>query len=635
MMKTQIRNILKTYWGYPQFRPLQEDIILSVLEKHDTLALLPTGGGKSVCFQVPAMAMSGMCLVISPLIALIKDQVDQLNQKEIVAKAVYSGMSVSEIESVILDCVTKHNIKFLYVSPERLKTPLLRQNLTKMDIDLVAVDEAHCISQWGYDFRPPYLEIAKIRSWLPNTVFMALTATATPEVVIDIQDKLQFHKANVFQKSFKRDNLTYFVKYEEDKYGRLIRLISKNQGTGIVYVRNRRKTETIATFLQQSGISADFYHAGLDSKTREYKQNAWMKGQIRVIVSTNAFGMGIDKPDVRFVVHLDLPDSIEAYFQEAGRGGRDEKSSIAVILYDKTDLKNLVSEFENTFPTKEVIRQTYHQLCLFYHLPIGGQLLNFQDFDIEGFYKYNTISSILTFNALKFIEKTGYIELTEAFYMPSKIKIQASGDILLSFQKDSVNDKIIKFLLRSYANIYSSYVKINETYIAKYTGISEEQLMRQFKYLQQIEILDYLPASDKPRIAFPLERIKSQDLPLPDSIYKNRKKAAYKRLQAMVHYVCSDNQCRSRLLLAYFGEIKSSNCKKCDVCLKQKIKENILEKDKQEIMLFFSHQKNGVSIKALPSFFSQFSEEKLLKIVSLLLDDNQLTLNQYGELKLK
>src|SRR5574344_1048938 len=482
-MKTQIRTVLKTYWGYDQFRPLQEDIIQSVLEGHDTLALLPTGGGKSICFQVPAMVMSGLCMVISPLIALIKDQVDHLNQKGIKAKAIYSGMTAAEIESIIIDCVKKQDIKFLYVSPERLKTSLLRLNLKDMNIAMVAVDEAHCISQWGYDFRPPYLEIAEIRPWLPKAVFMALTATATPEVVIDIQKKLQFKKAQVFQKSFKRDNLTYFVKYEEDKYNRLLRLISKNPGTGIVYVRNRRKTEMIADFLKKAGISADFYHAGLDSKERDYKQNAWMNNQIRVMVSTNAFGMGIDKPDVRFVVHLDLPDSIAAYFQEAGRGGRDLKPSIAVMLYDEGDLNNLNSDFENTYPSMEVIRHTYQQICLFFKVPISTQIVNFQDFDIDEFYKYNEISPVLTFNALKFIEKTGYIELTEAFYTPFKIRIQAGTEVLLSFKETSLSGQLIHFLLRSYTNIYSSFVKINETFIAKNIGVTVEKIIAQLKYL--------------------------------------------------------------------------------------------------------------------------------------------------------
>ena len=335
-----IHQVLKKYWGYNQFRPLQEDIILSVMKGNDTLALLPTGGGKSICFQVPAMAQKGICLVISPLIALMKDQVQHLKDKKIKAEAIFSGQPNGEIRRILDNALFDKDFKFLYISPERLKTDTFRTNLKRMNLSMVAIDEAHCISQWGYDFRPPYLDIAEIRDLFPNIPFLALTATATPEVVADIQKQLKFKKENVFQKSFKRDNLTYYVVKEQDKNGRVLRIIHKYPGTGIVYVRNRRKTEDFAKFLQQNNVSADFYHAGLDGATRDKKQKEWMEGKTRIIVSTNAFGMGIDKPDVRFVIHIDVPDTLEGYFQEAGRGGRDLKPSIAVMLYDDSDLKN-------------------------------------------------------------------------------------------------------------------------------------------------------------------------------------------------------------------------------------------------------------------------------------------------------
>ena len=632
-MKADILGILQKYWGHRQFRPLQEDIIRSVLEKRDTLALLPTGGGKSICFQVPALAMEGLCIVISPLIALMKDQVDNLIQRGIFAKAVYSGMSESEIEEAVHSCIYTDTVKFLYISPERLKTPLFQENLRTMKVSLIAVDEAHCISQWGYDFRPPYLEIAHIRSQVPQAVFIALTATATPEVVVDIQDKLQFKKSNLFQKSFKRSNLTYFAKYEEDKWRRLKLLVQKNPGTGVIYVRNRKRTEQVAEFLRQEGFSADFYHAGLDGETREAKQNAWMTDETQIMVSTNAFGMGIDKPTVRFVVHLDLPDTLEAYFQEAGRGGRDEKPAIAVVLYNHADIQKLKTDFENTFPEKSVIRKTYRNLCHFFQIPLGGVLNSFTDFDTDAFYHYNDLSPILTYNALKFIEKTGYIELTEGFYTPSKIKITAQESVWNEFQntKNDLNDFFI-VLLRLYANLHQSYVKINERFLAKTTQKTEEQVISYLKTLQKLQIIDYLPASDKPKIAFGLERIDEKDLPLTGAIYKIRKQVALNKLKSVERYISATEGCRSQLLLAYFGEKKSEPCGNCDLCLKRQ-KTKITQEDIEFVYNYLKNINKKLILKEIPLEFPNFTEEKVLNILRQLLDFDRIKLNMKQEIE--
>ncbi|MBP5759067.1 MAG: ATP-dependent DNA helicase RecQ, partial [Bacteroidales bacterium] len=408
-----IHEILKKYWGYDKFRPLQEDIINSVLEGYDTLALLPTGGGKSICFQVPAMALDGICIVVSPLIALMKDQVLHLKEKGIKAEALVSGVSLRDSERILNNCLYGE-MKFLYVSPERLKNRAFLEAFKQMKIGLIAIDEAHCISQWGYDFRPPYLEIAKIRAFHPKTVTMALTATATPAVVADIQDKLAFgKKRNVFQKSFYRDNLTYMAFYEEDKYGRMLRIMAAVKGSGIVYVRNRRRTQEIAEFLTSKGIRASYYHAGLKTEDRDARQKKWMDGETPVIVATNAFGMGIDKPDVRYVIHLDLPDSPEAYFQEAGRGGRDEKQAYAIILYNNSDIDQLRQNFATSYPPLQYIRNAYRAVCNFHQIPEGSglnQKFNFDPIAICDNYGFQVIPF---YNALRFLEKEGLLSLPE------------------------------------------------------------------------------------------------------------------------------------------------------------------------------------------------------------------------------
>lgn len=566
---SRYKQILKQYWGYDDFRPLQEDIVRSVAEGKDTLALLPTGGGKSICFQVPAMSMEGICIVISPLIALMKDQVQNLRKRKIKAAALYSGMTVDEIETVLANCLFDKDYKFLYVSPERLKTERFRLAFCKMKVCMIAVDEAHCISQWGYDFRPPYLEIANIRQVFPKIPVLALTATATPEVVKDIQKRLAFRKENVFQKSFKRDNLTYMVLKEENKRERMVKLMNYYKGTGIVYVRNRRKTQEIAEFLQQRGISADYYHAGLDAETRDEKQRKWMNDEVRVIVSTNAFGMGIDKPDVRFVVHIDIPDTLEAYFQEAGRGGRDLKPSVAVMFYDDHDVKDLQKNFEQSFPSIENIKNLYKELCNHYQIALGeGENMMFP-FYYETILKKFKISYIDFFYALSFLEKIGVMALSEDVKKQSSVKIEATASELEHFYKENHDlEEFVKMILRSYGGIFTNFVKISEEQLAQRANLKVDEVEQILQQLSKKGILSYSKRSDKPFLIFLQPRIDEKNLYFSPEVYRDRKSVAKKRLDAVMNFVMDTETCRSQLLLAYFGETKSVPCGGCDVCRK-------------------------------------------------------------------
>lgn len=625
-----IHKILKEYWGYDGFRPLQEDIILSVLNHQDTLALLPTGGGKSICFQVPGLALKGLCLVISPLIALMKDQVENLKRRKVQAAAIYSGMSQHEIDLILNHCVYTNDIKFLYVSPERLKTAMFRNCLTKMNISLIAVDEAHCISQWGYDFRPPYLEIAEIRKLLPKVPVLALTATATPKVVDDIQDKLAFAQHHVYQKSFKRDNLTYFVVKEEDKYNRMLRIINKYPGTGIVYVRNRKKTQVIADFLKKQGITADFYHAGLDTQTRDSKQNDWMKGSTRVIVSTNAFGMGIDKPDVRFVIHLDIPDNLEAYFQEAGRGGRDEKPSVAILLYDDADLRELKKNFDQSYPPLSTIKNIYEKLCEYCSLPIGEGKDTVHNFDLNVFIQRYKLNAIELFSTLQFLERGGYILLSEELQKVSTLHICAGKLGLERFQEKNPKwDEFTKLLIRSYGGLFTNYVKISEKEIARRADISEEKVVSALTRLAAQGIVSYTQGNTNPHLLFLENRIDERYFFLSDAIYKQRKLVAQHRLDAVIRYVKNDLVCRSEQLLAYFGETRSSRCMKCDVCIqinKSEIENKEFENIKSAILQTL--QEGDMDLKKLTFILSaQYPEEKIAKVLRWLNDQNKVKID--------
>jgi ATP-dependent DNA helicase RecQ len=623
-----IYAILKKYRNYSSFRPGQEDIIRSVLEGKDTLALLPTGGGKSICFQVPTLAKEGICIVISPLIALMKDQVENLLSKNIRAAAIYSGLHSREIELILRDCV-KGKIKFLYLAPERLKNELLKNSIQQMNVNLLAIDESHCISQWGYDFRPPYLEIAAFRELLPKTVpVLALTATATKEVIIDIQQRLNFKAENVFRNSFYRENLTYYVFKENNKYNRLLQIASRTPGSGIVYVRSRRRTKELADFFNRNNISADLYHAGLTIKERGEKQNQWKTNKTRIIVATNAFGMGIDKPDVRFIVHMDIPDNLEAYFQEAGRGGRDGQRAYAILLYEDEDIINLNHHFESSYPPIETIRDIYNALCNFFQIPIGngeGASFDFDTFRFVQEYKFNTLTA---FNSLAFIERAGFISMTEAANVSSKIHIPASREDLYRFQVENKKyDDFIKLLLRSYGGLFSMFVSIEEKQLAANSGLSLSTVIDALKQLANRQVIIYQPKTENPRITFLQNRIESRYMFFSQQVYNDRKRVGKERMTAIINYVTHNTTCRSQFLLKYFGEEKTVCCEKCDVCLRWKREKfsrkefEILQKD---ILLLL--QNEDLAIDELREKLLQpqekEKEQQLIMTIQWLLEHN-------------
>ncbi len=627
------KQILAKYWGYDAFRPLQEEIIVSVLQGHDTLALLPTGGGKSLCFQVPALAREGICIVVSPLIALMKDQVANLVKRNIKAVAIFSGLSASEIDVAIDNCIYG-NVKFLYLSPERLTTDIIRLRIPKMKVNLLAIDEAHCISQWGYDFRPPYLKIAEIRELLPDTPVMALTATATREVMTDICNRLEFKKEKVFIKSFERKNLTYAVLKEENKLERLLKICSKLAGTGIVYVRNRRKTKEIAQYLQNNRIKADFYHAGLDPATRDKKQLNWTRETCRVIVSTNAFGMGIDKPNVRFVVHMDLPDSPEAYFQEAGRAGRDEKKAYAVLLYNNSDIIDLDKFFENSYPPLDFIKKVYNALGNYYQIATGSGKDKRYNFVLTDFCSHYNLERITTFNALKILEKEGYILLSEAMANPSKLLVMLNKEELYRFMVGNPSyDSLLKTILRSYTGLFTEFTRIDEKEIASRFNTGEEEVVNKLKKLHQLRVLHYEPQNAKPRVTFVSGRQDASGISLSPENYSERKSFAGQRVRAMKHYVTAENKCRSSILLEYFGEKDTERCGKCDICLERnKLDLSKLEFDQVVELIKPVLTKKEMSIKALvDSLKTNIPEKRIIKVIQWLIDNNKIRLNPEDE----
>ena len=631
-----IHDILEKYWGHKSFRPLQEDIINTVLQGNDTLALLPTGGGKSICFQVPAMAKEGICIVVSPLIALMKDQVENLTNKGIKAIAITSAMHKREIDIALDNCV--HGaIKFLYLSPERLETEIVKVRLQKMKVNLIAIDESHCISQWGYDFRPSYLKLIELRELLPNIPILALTATATPEVVKDIQKKLGFKKEHVLQKSFERKNLAYVVLQEEDKLARLVKTANNLKGSGVVYVRNRKKTQDIAAYLKSNKISADFYHAGLDSQTRDLKQSNWIQNKTRIIVCTNAFGMGIDKSDVRFVVHIDLPDSLEAYFQEAGRAGRDEQKAFAILLYNNGDKIELQRNIETGFPEIEDIRKTYQALANYYQMPIGSGIGTIVGFDIAKFCDTYNLQAINTFNCLKFIEREGYISLTDSVYQPSRIKLELNKEDLYKFQiSNSSFDVFIKLLLRSYSGLFDSFVKINEYDLAKKSNVSKEEIIKRLNYLQQLKVLTYAAQTELPQLTFIKPRVDATNLYLSKENYKELKKRAIEKMEAVIKYADSNSKCRSQTLLAYFGETNTYRCNQCDVCLEEN--KTTLHTDEFELIAEQIKQLLAVHpllLNDLVNGITSSNEDKTLRTIQWMIDNNQLSYDQENRLILK
>ena len=566
-MQTDYLSILKQYWGYDQFRGIQENIIHSIGEGRDTLGLMPTGGGKSIAFQVPALAMEGMCLVITPLIALMQDQVQNLKKRGIRALAIHAGMSRQDIIGTLENAIFG-NYKFLYISPERLATDIFRTKLRRMHISLIAVDESHCISQWGYDFRPAYLQIAEVRTLLPGVPVLALTATATPQVVEDIQKQLHFAQPNVFRMSFERKNLAYVVRHTEDKQHELLHILSRVAGSAIVYVRNRRRTKEVAQLLTEEGIAAGFYHAGLDDATRSQRQHRWLAGESRVIVATNAFGMGIDKPDVRLVVHLDLPDSIEAYFQEAGRAGRDGQKAYAVILYTPADKGTLRRRIPDNFPEKDYIRDVYEHLQYYYQMAMGDGEGCVREFDIEDFCRRYHYFPVPVDSALKILTQAGYLEYTGEQDNASRLLFLLRRDELYRlWEMGEEMDKLIQTLLRSYTGIFTDVAFIDEASLATRTGLTQQRVYELLVYLSQQHIVKYIPRKKTPYIIYTRERVETKHIHFPPAAYEERRERYERRIEAMIDYATNNTVCRSRLLLRYFGEKNEHNCGICDNCL--------------------------------------------------------------------
>lgn len=621
-MSQEARKILAKYWGYSAFRPMQENIIDTILSGTDTLALLPTGGGKSICFQVPAMVNEGTCVVVTPLIALMKDQVSNLRKNNIKAAAIYTGMHHDEIEAVYTNAVAGI-LKFLYVSPERLVTPIARELISRMNVNLLAVDEAHCISQWGYDFRPPYLKISEIRTLIPQVPVIALTATATPIVVTDIMDKLQFKKPMAISTSFERSNLSYNIVKEYDKSGYLVRQLKNNDGSAIVYVRNRRKTRDLAEILTKNGIPAIYYHAGLDAHTRDTRQKEWTLGRVKVIVATNAFGMGIDKPDVRIVIHYDLPDSIESYFQEAGRAGRDLKKSVAVLLYNNNDISSSKEKFEKSFPTPDFIRKVYNALGNYFQIPEGSGKDMGYNFVISDFSSNYNFDITQVYSAIRFLEKEGFLSYIQSAGQYSKLFVPVSKEELYRYIVNNPgNDRLLKEIMRSYAGVFTEYVNINETLLAKRADLKKKEVVDRLKYLYKQKLISYIPIKTVPQIIFTYERINAKNIQLSDINYKNQKKAALQRLESLFSFIQGSLVCRSRLLLNYFGEKDAPRCGICDVCQKKnKLNINELELKTIETKIKDALSDKPKNLYELIADVADPDEDKIIDAIRWMIDN--------------
>ena len=626
------KTILNQYWGFDNFRPLQEEIINSILNGQDTLALLPTGGGKSICFQVPALCKDGICIVVSPLIALMHDQVDNLKRRGIPAIAITSAMPKRELDIALDNCVYG-KIKFLYLSPERLQTELARVRIGKMKVNMIAVDEAHCISQWGYDFRPPYLQVADLREICPDVPVLALTATAIPKVVTDIQEQLLFKTKNVFQSSFLRSNLAYTVKKTEDKISPLIKLSQQTDGSGIVYARSRRKTMEVASLLSKNNVAATFYHAGLSPEERTKRQKQWLTGECKVIVATNAFGMGIDKSDVRFVVHLDLPDSPEAYFQEAGRAGRDGKPAAALLFYNPKDIDDLERNFEASFPPLSEIKRTYQALSNMYEVPVGSGAGMTLIFDQEKLCKTYKLEAIKVFHSLNFLEKEGYIAVNDAVFTPARLKMITNNETLYRFQVENPKlEGFIKSLLRMYAGLFDEYVRIVEKDIAKRANMTELEVKRVLKDLEQRDLLNYIPQNDRPLFTFLLPRVDAKKLYIAPEHLIERKKITSLRIKAMISYISGDAVCRQAQLLAYFGELNVEHCGVCDSCIKKTSHNKKISRDVTTTKLVKLLSSSPKKIAELNDLFPEISTTELTFVVRQLLDAGRIKFNTKRQL---
>ncbi len=621
----ELKQILTRYWGYAAFRPLQEEIIRSVLDGHDTLALLPTGGGKSACYQVSALAREGICVVVSPLIALMKDQVESLKKKGIKAVAVISGMSRHEVDIALDNCI-HGDYKFLYLSPERLLSDIVRTRIERMKVNLFAVDEAHCISQWGYDFRPPYLQVAAIRELHPAVPVLALTATATPEVQDDICKQLLFRNQRVFRQSFERTNLSYVVLYDEDKIKKAVTILRRINGSSIVYVRNRRKTREVASLLNDQGISADFYHAGLDTQVRHDRQAAWLRNSTRVMVCTNAFGMGIDKPDVRTVLHLDLPDAPEAYFQEAGRAGRDGSKAYAALFYTPEDKADLEKRFRWSFPPVAKIRKIYHALGNYLQVPVGSGLGASYDFSLIEFCRQYDMHPVAVHNALRVLESDGMISLSDAVHLPSRILFLVNQMDLYRFQVEHPGlDLFVKTLLRMYEGIFDDFVKIDEEEIARRVPAKPEQVIRNLRFLENRQILEYKPRTNTPQLVFTRPRVAAPDLLLSERDLNSRKRRYRDRAAFVLRYASTLHHCRSRMLLRYFGEKDARRCGKCDYCLERnKLDLDEIEFDTLAGRIRALTTERTMKLEKLVHELHTSNEDKTLMAIRWMIDNHQL-----------
>ena len=630
-------DILKKYWGYDAFRPLQKDIIDAVLKGDDALALMPTGGGKSICFQVPSLAQEGICLVISPLIALMKDQVLNLKKKGIPALCIYSGMNFIEVKK-ILQNAAYGNFKFLYVSPERLETDLFLEFLPILKINLIAVDEAHCISQWGYDFRPPYLRIAASREYFPNVPVLALTASATLEVQKDICEKLNFGKSHhVFQQSFERANLSYSAFELSSKQNKLVTILKKIPGSGIVYCKSRKRTKDIADLLKLNGISADYYHAGLNNDDRNGRQEAWIANQTRVICCTNAFGMGIDKPDVRTVIHYDVPDALENYYQEAGRAGRDGQKSYAVLFYNEAELQDLRKQSDIRFPPLEMIRNVYAALCNYFQLPSGSGEGMFYEFDMNSFVKNFKLEVFVVNNVLKIFSHEELINYNEQFFSPSTVEFKGNRRDLELFEENYPKfDQVIKGLLRFYEGIFDYPVSINETLLAKFISINKDDLISGLNAIQRMDIIDYVPQKEKPQIQFLQNRVNAENLFINESNLRKRQKAFEKRLSAMLDFVSDTETCRSQMIASYFNDKDVRRCGICDNCLRTKrllITTDEFNNISEQIKKIISE--HPLPLVSLLNELPGFNQKKIKKVLIFLQEENKISVSPDGLLKIK
>jgi ATP-dependent DNA helicase RecQ len=640
-----IHSILKQYWGFDDFRPLQKEIIESILDNKDTLALMPTGGGKSICYQVPALAKEGLCLVISPLIALMKDQVENLRKKNITAFAIYSGMSRSEVINT-LKVATNSNCKFLYVSPERLETSLFKEYLPGMHVNLVAVDEAHCISQWGYDFRPPYLRIAALREELPGIPVLALTASATEEVQEDICNKLnppqnakKKDAANwqIFRQSFVRKNLSYSVFLVDSKINKVIEILNKVRGSSIVYCKSRKRTKEIAELLKLQNIVADFYHAGLPQEERNRRQEEWINNKTRVIVCTNAFGMGIDKPDVRSVIHADMPDCLENYYQEAGRAGRDGQKSFAVLLYDERDVTELEGMADIRYPPFDEIKNIYQCVANYLQVPAGSGEGNYYDFDINDFIKKFKLNSHTAVYALKALEQDEWVQLNEQVFLPSKVHFTAAKDVLYEFEKSHPHlEPLIKSLLRAYEGIYDFPASISEAVLTRLIKKSTDEIKKELQQLHQFGIIRYEQQKDSPQLYFPRNRVSTEALTINMNSYQRLKEKFSARAKYMIQYVQEIVTCRSRMIGNYFGDHKIHNCGVCDNCLRQKK----LQLDAKEFEKISRRIQTALAPQPLPSKelldqLGSIKKEKAWKVMEFLQTENKIEVDKAGWVRLK